>query len=96
MAALSCTAKTAVQSALPAFFAAIATRLDLPPSSIAYVGDRLDNDVRPAAAAGMRAIFLRRGPWAWLQAGRDEVPQADAAIDDLATIVEVVRGLGAP
>ena len=79
----------------PAFFAAIATRLDLPPSSIAYVGDRLDNDVRPAAAAGMRAIFLRRGPWAWLQAGRDEVPQADAAIGDLTTIVEVVRGLGA-
>ena len=44
----------------PAFFAAIATRLDLPPGGVAYVGDRLDNDVRPAAAAGMRAIFLRR------------------------------------
>jgi hypothetical protein len=41
-----------------------------------------------------RAIFLRRGPWAWLQAGRDPVPEADAAIDDLTTIVEVVRGLG--
>ena len=78
----------------PAFFAAIATRLDLPPGTIAYVGDRIDNDVRPAAAAGMRAVFLRRGPWAWLQAGRDEVPEADAAIDDLTTIVEVVRGLG--
>ena len=78
----------------PAFFAAIATRLDLPPSAIAYVGDRIDNDVRPAAAAGMRAIFLRRGPWAWLQAGRDPVPEAPSTIDDLTTIVEVVRGLG--
>ena len=78
----------------PAFFAAVATRLDLPPAAIAYVGDRLDNDVRPAAAAGMRAIFLRRGPWAWLQAGRDEVPEADATLDDLTTIVDVVRGLG--
>ena len=31
---------------------------------VAYVGDRLDNDVRPSAAAGLRAIWLKRGPWA--------------------------------
>jgi HAD superfamily hydrolase (TIGR01549 family) len=80
----------------PAFFAAIAMRLDLAPGAIAYVGDRIDNDVRPATAAGMRAIFVRRGPWAWVQAGRDPVPQADASLDDLTTIVEVVRGLDGP
>lgn len=34
------------------------------PESVAYVGDRLDNDVYPAAAAGLRPIWLRRGPWA--------------------------------
>jgi HAD superfamily hydrolase (TIGR01549 family) len=33
------------------------------PVDVAYVGDRIDNDVQPAAAAGMRAIWLRRGPW---------------------------------
>ena len=33
------------------------------PADVAYVGDRLDNDVRPSAAAGMRAVWLRRGPW---------------------------------
>jgi HAD superfamily hydrolase (TIGR01549 family) len=33
------------------------------PSDVAYVGDRLDNDVGPATAAGMRAVWLRRGPW---------------------------------
>ena len=77
----------------PAFFATIAGRLGLPPGEIAYVGDRVDNDVRPAAAAGMRAIFLRRGPWAWVQAGRDPVAEAAATVDDLTTIVEVVRGL---
>ena len=42
----------------------------------------------------MRAIFLRRGPWAWIQAGRAPVPEAAATIDDLTTIVEVVRRLG--
>ena len=77
------------------FFAAIAERLSVTPAEVAYVGDRLDNDIRPAAAAGMHAIFLRRGPWAWVQAGRDPVPEASAAIDDLTTIVEVVRELSA-
>ena len=57
------------------------------------MGDRVDNDVVPAAAAGMRAIFLRRGPWAWVQAGQRVVPEAAASIDDLTTIVEVVRAL---
>ena len=50
----------------PAFFERIAAELDLPPAAIAYVGDRIDNDIEPAAAAGMCAIFVRRGPWAWI------------------------------
>lgn len=33
------------------------------PATVAYVGDRVDNDVLPAMAAGMRAVWLRRGPW---------------------------------
>jgi HAD superfamily hydrolase (TIGR01509 family) len=80
----------------PAFFAAVATRLGLPAAAIAYVGDRVDNDVRPAAAAGMHAVFLRRGPWAWLQAGREPVPDAAVSIEDLTTIVDVVRALDEP
>ena len=32
-----------------------------------YVGDRLDNDIRPAAAAGLRTALIRRGPWAVIQ-----------------------------
>jgi FMN phosphatase YigB (HAD superfamily) len=30
------------------------------------VGDRLDNDIRPALAAGMVAVFLRRDPWGYI------------------------------
>jgi FMN phosphatase YigB (HAD superfamily) len=37
------------------------------PASVAYVGDRVDNDVLPALAAGMRAVWVRRGPWGILQ-----------------------------
>jgi HAD superfamily hydrolase (TIGR01662 family) len=48
----------------PHFFAVALDRLGAPdPGDVAYVGDRIDNDVMPAAAAGMRAIWLRRGPW---------------------------------
>jgi HAD superfamily hydrolase (TIGR01662 family) len=78
----------------PAFFARIATELALPPAEIAYVGDRIDNDVAPAAAAGMAAIFIRRGPWGWIQAGRSNPPAAAATIEDLGGLREVLARLG--
>lgn len=67
----------------PAFFARIAAELQLPPARIAYVGDRVDNDVRPAHAAGMVSVFVRRGPWGWIQAGRADPPEADLVVDSL-------------
>src|SRR5438128_10465647 len=32
------------------------------PDEIAYVGDRLDNDIAPAAAAGLFTVWIRPGP----------------------------------
>ena len=56
----------------PAFFARTLELLGSPSAGdVAYVGDRVDNDVRPAAAAGLRAIWIRRGPWGLLQEDRD-------------------------
>jgi HAD superfamily hydrolase (TIGR01662 family) len=76
----------------PRFFDRIAVELGLAASEIAYVGDRVDNDVRPAAAAGMLAVFLRRGPWAWLKAPRDDPPEAALTI---ATLAELPAALAA-
>jgi HAD superfamily hydrolase (TIGR01549 family) len=70
----------------PAFFERIAAELDLPPEAIAYVGDRLDNDVRPARAAGMVAVFVRRGPWAWINAPRGEPEEASLVVESLAEL----------
>lgn len=67
----------------PRFFERIATELDLPPVEVAYVGDRLDNDVRPAAAAGLCSVFIRRGPWAWILSGREDPPEATLTINSL-------------
>jgi len=61
------------------FFRHFARLLDLLPGEIAYVGDRLDNDVGPAKAAGMVPVFLRRGPWALIQSSPGK--PTGAAID---------------
>ena len=61
---------------------------------IAYVGDRVDNDVIPAADAGMVAIHLRRGPWAWIQLGRGTTPRAAATIDSLSEVLGALASLG--
>jgi HAD superfamily hydrolase (TIGR01662 family) len=52
----------------PAFFARALELMGSPtPSDVAYVGDRVDNDVQPSATAGMRAVWIRRGPWGVIQ-----------------------------
>lgn len=70
----------------PAFFARIEEELALPPDEIAYVGDRIDNDVLPAKAAGMVNVFLKRGPWGYIQARRSDAPRAEIAIASLAEL----------
>jgi HAD superfamily hydrolase (TIGR01549 family) len=72
-----------VEKPAPAFFAAVAEAAGTPPASIAYVGDRLDNDVLPARRAGMRTVLLRRGPWGYLHACRPEADLADIVTDTL-------------
>jgi FMN phosphatase YigB (HAD superfamily) len=47
----------------PAFFERVVQAGGGDPASILYVGDRPDNDARPALAAGMPACLIRRGPW---------------------------------
>jgi HAD superfamily hydrolase (TIGR01549 family) len=90
---LASSATWGVEKPDPRFFERIATELDLPAAEIAYVGDRLDNDVRPAAAAGMQAIFLRRGPWAWIQAPVDDPPEAALTVNSLAELPESLSRL---
>jgi HAD superfamily hydrolase (TIGR01662 family) len=70
----------------PAFFARILELLGEPePATVAYVGDRIDNDVEPATAAGMRAVWIRRGPWAVIQRpGAVEPVLAVDSLDELA------------
>ena len=52
----------------PAFYARALELMGGPdPADVAYVGDRVDNDVLPALAVGMRAVWIQRGPWGAIQ-----------------------------
>jgi HAD superfamily hydrolase (TIGR01549 family) len=75
----------------PAFFVRIADLLGLPPASIAYVGDRLDNDIGPASRVGMRAIRVRRGPWGYID---DVGGGGSPAIDTISSLAELPGLLG--
>ncbi|MEV4803308.1 HAD family hydrolase [Nonomuraea sp. NPDC049421] len=77
----------------PGFFAKVAAVAGCAPAEILYVGDRLDNDVLPAAAAGMRTALLRRGPWGYLHAERPQAKAADVIVDDLHAILPALRRL---
>ena len=73
-----------------AFFDRVVVEAGRPAGTILYVGDRLDNDVLPARAAGMRTAFIRRGPWGVIHAQRDEVALADLRISSLAELLPVI------
>jgi FMN phosphatase YigB (HAD superfamily) len=74
----------------PAFFARLVDELGLAPAEIAYVGDRVDNDVVPAADAGLVAVHLRRGPWGVIQAAWPEATRAAISAADLAEATDAL------
>ena len=75
-----------VEKPSPEFFERVVAATGAAPREVAYVGDRVDNDVLPACEAGLVAVQIRRGPWAHLQArpaapvlhirSLDELPEA--------------------
>jgi FMN phosphatase YigB (HAD superfamily) len=74
-----------VEKPSAAFFERLVDEAGCAAEKIAYVGDRVDNDIVPVLAAGMVAVHIRRGPWAYLHeppegavriASLDELPGA--------------------
>jgi HAD superfamily hydrolase (TIGR01549 family) len=76
----------------PEFFRALAGAMPCAPDEAVYVGDRIDNDLKPAKAAGMRTAFIRRGPWGYILEGHPDM--AVAADWRLATLAELPGLLG--
>ena len=72
------------------FFEKIVALTGLAPAEIVYIGDRIDNDVLPALAAGMQAIFVKRGPWGVVQSAWPEAAQAPVTIGSLIELEQVL------
>jgi HAD superfamily hydrolase (TIGR01549 family) len=87
---ISSSASLGVRKPDPAFFERVAGLIECAPAQLAYVGDRVDNDVLPAAAAGLVAIHVRRGPWGRLQ---PTPPEATLGLDSLAELPEALASL---
>lgn len=77
----------------PAFFTKLISAAGCEAGAIAYVGDRLDNDILPALAAGLTTVFMRRGPWGYFYATRPEVERAHVRINDLGELAGQLREL---
>jgi HAD superfamily hydrolase (TIGR01509 family) len=88
---ISSSASLGVRKPDPRFFELVVELGGYRSEETAYVGDRVDNDVLPAAAAGLVAIHIRRGPWGRLQ---PTPPEAALGVDDLASLPEALASLG--
>ena len=80
-------ARWGVEKPAPEFFDRLVAEAGLAPGEIAYVGDRVENDVVPALAAGLVAFHLRRGPWGYLH----EAPSEAVRLRSLGELPDALR-----
>jgi FMN phosphatase YigB (HAD superfamily) len=74
-----------------AFFERVVREAPGDVGEILYVGDRLDNDIRPAAAAGLRTALIRRGPWGVIQQHDPDAERVPTfRIDSLAELPDLI------
>ncbi|WP_055524016.1 HAD family hydrolase [Streptomyces graminilatus] len=76
----------------PEFFRRVAEVVPFADGEILYVGDRVDNDLRPAVAAGMHTALVRRGPWATIQWRTEEAEKLPVfRIESLSELPALIR-----
>src|SRR5439155_19454533 len=84
--AITSSARLGVRKPRADFFARLVELAGCTAEEVAYVGDRVDNDIGPARAAGLVAVHVRRGPWGHLQ---DPV-SAHIRLDSLAELPDAL------
>ncbi len=73
----------------PAIFRMALAQAGCLPEEAAMIGDRLDNDIAPAKAVGMRTIWLPQGPAVWQRVRKtSECP--DLQVESLTELLEVL------
>ncbi|MGW2837291.1 HAD family hydrolase [Streptomyces sp. NPDC001493] len=80
----------------PEFFVRVAEVVPAEPGEILYVGDRVDNDLKPAIAARMKTALIRRGPWGTIQWSTQEARNLPTfRIESLAELADCIAKFNA-
>lgn len=79
-----------VEKPSPDFFARVVEEAGCAKENLLYVGDRIDNDVRPGLAFGVQVAFLRRGPWGHVQRDEAALARCTFRLDDLTTLPDLI------
>ena len=75
----------------PAIFQYGLTEAKIAPEAAVFVGDRPDNDIGPAKAAGMKTVRFKRGMQYTLYNPDDPALIADETVETVAELAEAVR-----
>lgn len=80
-----------VEKPAPDFFHRVVAEAGCPAESVLYVGDRLDNDIRPAQKAGLRTALVRRGPWGHILGDETAARECLFRVDSLDELPALIR-----
>ena len=75
----------------PAIFHLALEQAGCAPTESVMIGDRLDNDIRPAKALGFRTVRVLQGPHRF-QRPRDDAETPDATVADLDELANLLDG----
>lgn len=73
-----------------AFFERLVAETNCRPDEILYVGDRPDNDIKPAQALGIKTAALRRGPWGYVLRDQEALSRCLFRLDSLVELPHLV------
>jgi HAD superfamily hydrolase (TIGR01662 family) len=79
-----------VEKPSTAFFDRVVAEVGSEADEILYVGDRLDNDIRPAQEVGLATALLRRGPWGHILDEPAITERCVFVLDSLAELPDLV------
>jgi HAD superfamily hydrolase (TIGR01549 family) len=79
-----------VEKPTPAFFERVVVEAGCAPDAVLYVGDRLDNDIRPAQPLGLQTAVIQRGPWGYILDNQEVLDRCLFRLDSLAELPELL------
>jgi FMN phosphatase YigB (HAD superfamily) len=88
--AIVISAEIGIEKPSAGFFEKVSVAAGFKAGDILYLGDRVDNDVLPAKESGMQTALIRRGPWGYLQAEWPQAAEADAIINSLSEVPDLL------